>query len=102
MTRTGHLATALGVGVACLAVVATPVGGLPEQVQDAVNGLVAKGMSPADFAEAVRRLATDQALYAELRANLADRSDHSMARFVRGLVDAALPRVFKPSTEKSI
>jgi glycosyltransferase involved in cell wall biosynthesis len=47
-----------------LPVVATPVGGLEEQVRHGVTGLIAESTAPASLAAAIRRLIEDDALYA--------------------------------------
>ena len=73
-------ATAFGAG---LPVVATPVGGLVEQVIDGHNGVLADSCSATDFALAIRRLLLDATLYQRLCSNIAtDRENRSMHRFV--------------------
>jgi len=84
-SQSGVAATAFGAG---LPVVATPVGGLIEQVRDGHNGTLAESCSAADFARAISRLLGDTALYARLNANIAaDREQRSMQRFVTSCVD---------------
>jgi glycosyltransferase involved in cell wall biosynthesis len=85
-SQSGVVALAHGAG---LPVIATPVGGILEQVADGVNGVLAKSTSVSDFADAVARLA-DPAIYERLRTNLAQRENRSMARFVRALVDTLI------------
>lgn len=48
-------------------VVGTNVGGIPEIIQDGVNGLLAPPRDPASLAAAIVQLATDAALRAKLR-----------------------------------
>jgi glycosyltransferase involved in cell wall biosynthesis len=43
-------------------VIATPVGGLPEQVRDGKTGLITKSVSPEELASSIRRLAEESAL----------------------------------------
>jgi glycosyltransferase involved in cell wall biosynthesis len=43
-------------------VIATPVGGLPEQIRHGETGLIAKSISPEDLAASIRRLAEEGAL----------------------------------------
>jgi glycosyltransferase involved in cell wall biosynthesis len=87
-SQSGVAATAFGAG---LPVVATPVGGLREQVVAGSNGLLAADVTAPAFAAAIRRMATEPSLYQSLRASLgASRNSRSMARFVRELVAAAL------------
>jgi glycosyltransferase involved in cell wall biosynthesis len=63
-------------------IVATPVGGIVEQVEDGKSGLLSDAVSAAAFAEAMQRLLTDGALRARLRAGVLDtRRQFSMERF---------------------
>jgi glycosyltransferase involved in cell wall biosynthesis len=50
----------------CLPVVSTPVSGVPELVEDGVNGLLIPPDSPRDLAESLARLAKDPDLRARL------------------------------------
>jgi glycosyltransferase involved in cell wall biosynthesis len=59
-SQSGVLATAYGAGIP---MIATPVGGLIEQLAPYGAGLVADDMTPAAFARAMVRLATEPALY---------------------------------------
>lgn len=59
-SQSGVAASALTAG---LPIVATPVGGLVEQVRPGETGLVAGGMTPEDLATAIRRLIDDPSLY---------------------------------------
>jgi glycosyltransferase involved in cell wall biosynthesis len=86
-SQSGVAAAAFGAG---LPVVATPVGGLKEQVADGVNGVLADDVSAAAFAAALARLAGSADLYAKLRENLRVDGSHSMQRFMQELVGAVL------------
>lgn len=65
-SQSGVLAAAYGAG---LPMIATPVGGLVEQIAPFESGLVAADMTPDAFAAAMTRLATDPALYGRLTRN---------------------------------
>jgi glycosyltransferase involved in cell wall biosynthesis len=89
-------------GVAALAfangmpVIATPVGGLTEQVVEARTGILARDLSAEAFADAIRRLMTEEGLYEAISANLiATANDRSMSHFLERVL-AAL-RVAEPS-----
>jgi glycosyltransferase involved in cell wall biosynthesis len=85
-SQSGVAAVGFGAG---LPVVATPVGGLREQVQDGVNGILSGSVTADGLADAVRRLALDHSLYDRLRTNIASSAaDRSMVRFVHELVTA--------------
>src|SRR5512143_1342830 len=43
-------------------VIATPVGGLPEQIRHGETGLIARSVSPEDLASSIRRLAEERTL----------------------------------------
>ena len=64
-SQSGVLAAAYGAG---LPMIATPVGGLTEQIVPFGAGLVAPDLSPDGFAAAMTRLATDPVLYRRLAA----------------------------------
>lgn len=86
-SQSGVVATAFGAG---LPVIATPVGGLPEQVEDGVTGLLLPSVSAADLAQAMTRLAVDPALLSTLRAGVARHRDgRSMRRFVEACAELA-------------
>ncbi len=88
-SQSGVAAAAFGAG---LPVIATPVGGLREQVRDGVDGVLAKEVTAPALADAIGKVAGDPALLEELRANIrAGRADRSMQRFVTAMVDAVLP-----------
>jgi glycosyltransferase involved in cell wall biosynthesis len=50
-------------------VIATPVGGLPEQVRDGETGIVAESVSPAAFARAIQRFADDRTMISHYGEN---------------------------------
>jgi glycosyltransferase involved in cell wall biosynthesis len=84
-SQSGVAAAAFGAG---LPVIATPVGGLTEQVTDGHNGVLAQSCSAAGLADAMRRLLLDREFYCRLRSNItADREDRSMRRFVRSCAE---------------
>lgn len=76
---------------AALPVVATPVGGLVEQVRDGINGVLAAGVRPADFARALDRLLRDPELYSKCSAGAlaTSRNEFSVASLAEGLCAAA-------------
>jgi glycosyltransferase involved in cell wall biosynthesis len=89
-SQSGIVAMALGAG---LPVVATPVGGLVEQVADGVTGIIAKNTSAFAVADAIRRLIGEAGLYDELCQNIAKSSEQrSMARFVDEVTALAIAR----------
>jgi len=65
-SQSGALAASYGAG---LPMIATPVGGLAEQIMPFGAGLVTADTTPGAFAAAMTRLATDPDLYARLAAN---------------------------------
>jgi glycosyltransferase involved in cell wall biosynthesis len=77
------LVEALSVGTP---VIATRVGGVPEIVEDGVNGMLVTPGDPDALAEAIRRFFADD----ELRARLAAATRGSVARFAPESVFAAL------------
>jgi glycosyltransferase involved in cell wall biosynthesis len=85
-SQSGVLGFALRTGVP---VVATPVGGLAEQVR-ASGGLLAVGMEPGDFADAIETLLVTSGLYAEVsRAQIiAAQTDFAWARVAADVLDA--------------
>ena len=87
-SQSGVVAAALGAG---LPVVATPVGGLAEQVADGVTGTVAASSAAADIAAAILRLMLNPQLYAAVCHNIALTSPaRSMRRFIEMSVASAL------------
>jgi glycosyltransferase involved in cell wall biosynthesis len=65
-SQSGVLAASYGAG---LPMIATPVGGLAEQIVPFEAGLVTEDLSPGAFAAAMTRLATEPGLYNRLAAN---------------------------------
>lgn len=83
-SQSGVVATAFGAG---LPVVVTPVGALPEQVEDGVTGLVAETVTAEALAKALMQLAQDRSFYTALREGVSSRREsRSMVRFVRECV----------------
>ena len=79
-SQSGIAATAFG---NCMPVIATPVGGLPEQVVNGVTGLLAERVSSLAFAEAVRQLAEAPGLYQRISTSLSETAEsRSMKRFL--------------------
>ena len=71
-SQSGVLAASYGAG---LPMVATPVGGLAEQIVPFGAGLVVDDLSPDGFAAAMTRLATDPALYRRLAARAVETAE---------------------------
>jgi glycosyltransferase involved in cell wall biosynthesis len=87
-SQSGVIATAFGAG---LPVVATPVGGLVEQVAHNVTGVIARSATASAFADAVRTLAESRGLLPRLRREIsALREERSIERFVDKICDIAL------------
>lgn len=87
-SQSGVAAAAAGAG---LPVIATPVGGLAEQIGDGTAGVVATAASAPALAEAARRLLLDPDLYRKVCHSIdAMRDDRSMARFVELCVSRAV------------
>ncbi|WP_198411791.1 glycosyltransferase family 4 protein [Microvirga flavescens] len=74
-SQSGVAATALTAG---LPIVATPVGGLVEQVSDGRTGVIAKGMAASDLADAIARFANDAEFYESCSANALRTSQESL------------------------
>lgn len=86
-SQSAVVSTAFG---ACMPVVATPVGGLPEQVENGVTGLVSPGIEPGELADTIERLAIDLQLLQRLRENIQAREgERSMRTFVERLLRAS-------------
>ena len=80
-SQSGVAAAALGAG---LPIVATPVGGLGEQISDGVTGMMATHVDAAALGAAVLRLTKNPTTYHSICSNIAKIKDQrSMARFVR-------------------
>ncbi len=87
-SQSGVAAAALGAG---LPVIAMPVGGIVEQVDDGVTGVIAAQATVAALAEATKRLLFDPELYNAIRHNIVTlRGDRSAARFVEACVGSSL------------
>lgn len=83
-SQSGVAALAGGYGVP---LVATPVGGLVEQIRDGHNGVLAKAATAEALADAIVRLATDATLYRRLCESIhATRGERSFARFLDALL----------------
>jgi glycosyltransferase involved in cell wall biosynthesis len=84
-SQSGVIAAAYGVP---LPVVATPVGGLAEQMIDGETGVLAGSVAAEDFAAAVRRLIGTPGLYDHCRSGAARyAATHSLESFARALGD---------------
>ena len=93
-SQSGVIAAAFGAG---LPVVATPVGGLKEQVENGVTGVLAYGTAPQDFAQAIRRLVETPGLYEACRAGVSIQAERqSPEHFVSVLGDAILKTIETP------
>ena len=87
-SQSGVASAALGAG---LPVIATPVGGIIEQVTDGVTGVLAKRVDCWALADAAEHLASNPSQYRQIQQNImALREDRSMARFVTECVSLAL------------
>ena len=60
------------------AVIATPVGGLPEQIRHGETGLLTEAVSPEALAAAIRRLAEDRNLLRRLAENALRHAEHDL------------------------
>jgi glycosyltransferase involved in cell wall biosynthesis len=84
-SQSGVVATAYG---NLVPVIATPVGGLREQVICGKTGLLTRAVTARALADAIRRLAEDPVLHRGLSAHLAaTRETRSMQRFVQAIVE---------------
>ncbi len=80
-SQSGVVALAHGFG---LPVVATPVGGLTEQIKDGQSGLIARSVSAAALADAMQLFVTDGGLRRRLSEGVAQAQvEFSMARFAQ-------------------
>jgi glycosyltransferase involved in cell wall biosynthesis len=96
-SQSGVIAAAYGAG---LPVIATPVGGLAEQVADGVTGVLAGSTSAADFAEAIRRLIETPGLYGACRSGvIAHAETESLEHFAAALGDTVVATVTSPSRD---
>jgi glycosyltransferase involved in cell wall biosynthesis len=78
-------------------VIATPVGGLPEQVRHGETGLITEAVSPESLAAAIRRLVDDRSLVTRLGANARRHAEvelswHNLAPRFAEVVDAVVRR----------
>lgn len=88
-SQSGVASTALGAGVP---VIVTPVGGLPEQIEHGVTGLVARRADSDALADAIANLKDDPDLYQNLLKGICDgRNGRSIVRFLEECVRHALP-----------
>lgn len=86
-SQSGVVAAALGAG---LPVIATPVGGLVEQIENGVTGLVAQSVSADSLVAEVRRIVLTPGLYDTMRKAIRERAGtRSMAAFARALMSLA-------------
>lgn len=93
-SQSGIASTAVGAGIP---VIALPVGGVAEQVQDNVTGVMALDVTLEALAQAMVRFMTEPGLYARLLAGKAGgRSYHSVDQFVA----AAAAAVFRGQAER--
>lgn len=87
-SQSGVAAAAFGAGVP---VIATPVGGLREQVIDGINGTLASSVSAPALAQAAKRLFLSPALYQSVRKYIANSmNDQSMSQFLRAITSQAI------------
>jgi glycosyltransferase involved in cell wall biosynthesis len=88
-SQSGVAAVALATG---LPIIATPVGGLVEQVKDGETGVLAHAVDAPSLAQAISRLALDPAFYHTIRQKIgATRESRSMRRFVEAICALAVP-----------
>jgi glycosyltransferase involved in cell wall biosynthesis len=88
-SQSGCAAAALGAG---LPVIATPVGGLMEQIAHDVNGLLADRVDAAAIAHQIRRVADDPTFYRGLAQGVVrHQRGREMCDFLDNMMDA-LPR----------
>jgi glycosyltransferase involved in cell wall biosynthesis len=84
-SQSGVISAAFGAG---LPVVATPVGGLVEQVQSGRTGLLTEAVTSDAIAAALKELAENRALLASLYRNIeATRPERSMSSFLNRICE---------------
>lgn len=94
-SQSGVIAAAYGAG---LPVIATPVGGLAEQVEQERTGLVTRAIDATSLADAMRRFVDEPALYARCAAGAAQQIEtNGWKRFASLLGDAIERVVTRPS-----
>ncbi len=87
-SQSGVAATALGAG---LPLIATPVGGLVEQIEVGQTGLIAERVDAQALADAVERLMLNEGLYTHMVTCIAESSGaRSVETFVEKCVATAL------------
>lgn len=87
-SQSGVAAAALGSGVP---VIANPVGGIRDQIEDGVTGILSRAPTPSAFADAVVRLAHNPEIYASICSNIREaRADRSTKRFLAQLNERVL------------
>jgi glycosyltransferase involved in cell wall biosynthesis len=93
-SQSAALAMAARLGVPC---VATPVGGLPEQVRELAAGIVAEGSDAASVARAVQQLIVDAALYDRCARAVHERAAREAERFAESHVRAIRELTARPA-----
>jgi glycosyltransferase involved in cell wall biosynthesis len=87
-SQSGIVGTALGAG---LPTIATPVGGIVEQIKDRQTGMLAARADASALADVIIQLLRDPQLYRAICLNIAKtRETRSVARFVEDCVSQAL------------
>ena len=90
-SQSGVAAAAMGAG---LPVIATPVGGLLEQVHDGITGVIAERADAISMSAATKRLILNSRLYESICHNIeARRDERSMARFIDSITQALRTRL---------
>lgn len=83
-SQSGVIASAFSAGKP---VIVTPVGGLIEQVEHGVTGLIATHPTAAAIAQCIKRIADDDVLYQTMVAAITSRNEeNSIERFVREII----------------
>lgn len=80
-----------------LPVIATPVGGLMEQVEDGLTGLIAGAVTAGSLAEAIMRMAISPEVYETCSKGALNHAQHSLdwgiiAKRVNGILDCVVER----------
>jgi glycosyltransferase involved in cell wall biosynthesis len=87
-SQSGVIPTAYGSGLPVLAV---PVGGLVDQIEEGVTGIITKERSAEAIASAIKRIAEDRSILNKLRNGVAQQKQlRSMERFLNALSEIAL------------